>query len=66
MQIDENWYKLYEKLYGKSFNRLITIGSIDTGYINFNIRNTDDIRKYIEKDFPKKEFYISLYDYNTE
>ena len=66
MQIDENWYKLYEKLYGKHFNRLLTTGNISTGYVNYNVHNLDDIRDFVEDGFPKNEFYISLYNYETE
>lgn len=66
MQIDESWYKLYEKLYGTSFNRFLTVGNRESGYHNHNIRTLDDIRELIEEGFPKNEFYISLYNYNTD
>ncbi len=66
MQIDESWYKLYSKLYGTNFNRFLTVGHIESGYHNHNIRTIDDIREFVEEGFPKNEFYISLYNYNTE
>ena len=66
MQIDESWYKLYEKLYGTEFNRFLTVGNAERGYENYNIRSIDEIRKLIEDNFPQNEFYISLYNYNTE
>ena len=66
MQIDESWYKLYEKLYGTNFNRFLTVGNRGSGYHNYNIRTLDEIRNYIEDGFPKNEFYISLYNYNTD
>lgn len=66
MQIDESWYKLYEKLYGTSFNRFLTVGNRESGYHNHNIRTLDEIRELIEEGFPKNEFYISLYNYNTD
>lgn len=66
MQIDESWYKLYEKLYGTNFNRFLTVGNRENGYQNYNIRNLNELREHIEEGFPKNEFYISLYNYNTE
>ncbi|RAP44751.1 MAG: hypothetical protein BZ135_07685 [Methanosphaera sp. rholeuAM6] len=66
MQIDEKWYKLFEKLYGKKFNRLLTVGTADIGYTNYDIRKLDEIRPYVEEGFPQNEFYISLYSYKTE
>lgn len=66
MQIDESWYKLYEKLYGTEFNRFFTIGNTKTGFTNYNIRSIDEIRELIEENYPQNEFYISLYNYNTE
>ena len=66
MQIDEKWYKLFEKMYGKNFNRLLTMGRAETGYSNFNIRNLDELSNHIEEGFPQNEFYISLYSYSTE
>ena len=66
MQIDESWYKLYEKLYGTEFNRFFTVGNIGRGYENYNIRSLDEISELIEENFPQNEFYISLYNYNTE
>ena len=66
MKIDESWYKLYEMLYGTEFNRLLTAGNVENGYTNFNIRQLDELREIIEEGFPKNEFYISLYNYNTK
>ncbi|RAP51697.1 MAG: hypothetical protein BZ138_04630 [Methanosphaera sp. rholeuAM270] len=65
MKIDENWFKLYEKLFGKQFNRLLTIGNGDNGYINYNIDKIEEIRSHMEN-FPNNEFYISLYNYLTK
>lgn len=66
MKIDDNWYKLYEKLYGTNFNRLMTIGKIDEGYANYNIENLEDIKEQVEDKFPNNELYISLYDYDSD
>lgn len=66
MKIDDNWYKLYEKLYGTNFNRLMTIGKIDEGYANYNIENLEDIKEQVEDKFPNYELYISLYDYDSD
>lgn len=66
MQINEKWYKLYEKMFGTNFNRLLTIGNRSEGYHNIPIKNLDDVREYIEENFPKNELYISLYNYKTE
>lgn len=65
MQIDESWYKLYEMLYGTEFNRLLTTGTVESGYRNYNIRRLDELRDIIEDGFPMNEFYISLYNYDT-
>lgn len=65
MKIDENWFKLYEHLYGKTFNRLLTIGNNEEGYINYNIHNLDEIKEKITQE-ENNEFYISLYNYLTE
>lgn len=65
MQIDESWYKLYEMLYGTEFNRLLTTGTVESGYRNYNIRKLDELRDMIEDGFPMNEFYISLYNYDT-
>ena len=66
MQIDESWYKLYEKLYGTEFNRFFTIGNSTSGFTNYNIRSIDEIRELIDEYYPQNEFYISLYNYRTE
>ena len=66
MQIDESWYKLYENLYGTEFNRFLTIGNTKIGYANYNIRSLNEIKELIEENYPQNEFYISLYNYNTE
>lgn len=66
MQIDESWYKLYEKLYGTEFNRFLTIGNNGIGYTNYNIKSIDEIKELIEDNYPQNEFYISLYNYDTE
>ena len=66
MQIDESWYKLYENLYGTEFNRFLTIGNTKIGYTNYNIRSLNEIKELIEENYPQNEFYISLYNYNTE
>lgn len=66
MQIDEKWYDLFEKLYGKNFNRLLTTGQSNSGYSNHNIKNLDELSEIIEEGFPQNEFYISLYSYRTE
>lgn len=66
MQIDESWYKLYEKLYGTEFNRFLTIGNTEIGYTNYNIKSLDEIKELIEDNYPQNEFYISLYNYDTE
>lgn len=66
MKIDEKWYKLYEILYGKEFNRILTIGNLEKGYYNFNIRHLDELRKHVEKNDSRDEFYVSLYTYNTK
>lgn len=66
MKIDESWYKLYEKLYGTEFNRFITVGNSELGYNNYNIQSIDEIKELIGEYYPQNEFYISLYNYNTE
>ena len=66
MQIDESWYKLYEKLYGTEFNRFLSVGNAVQGYNNYNIRSINEIRELIEDNYPQNEFYISLYNYVTE
>lgn len=66
MKLDEKWYKLYEILYGKEFNRILTIGNMEKGYYNFNIRNLDELRKHVEESDSRDEIYVSLYTYNTE
>lgn len=65
MKIDENWFKLYEKLYGETFNRLITIGNNETGYTNYPILNLEELAEKINE-FENTEFYISLYNYLTD
>lgn len=67
MMIEENWFKLYEQFYGTTFNRLLTIGSPNKGYTNFSIENIDDIKKMLEaRDSTEYEFFISLYDYESD
>jgi hypothetical protein len=39
---------------------------MELGYNNYNIHSIDEIRELIENNFPQNEFYISLYNYNTE
>ncbi|WP_455645185.1 hypothetical protein [Methanosphaera sp.] len=66
MKLDDNWYELYESLYGTKFNRLLTIGTKSEGYENFNIKSLDELKEKIDQYYPRKEFYISLYDYDSE
>lgn len=66
MKIDECWYNLYEKLYGKKFNRFLTIGNIENGYENYNIRNIKQMTELIEETPQQNEFYISLYNFKTD
>lgn len=63
MKIDENWYKLYEKLYGTDFNRILTVGTPEMGYTNYDIKNIDDIKKLIDEKTLNHEFFISLFNY---
>lgn len=65
MKIDETWFQLYEYLYGKTFNRLLTIGNNEKGYVNYTIQDLDELKNMIN-DFSDNEFYISLYNYLTE
>lgn len=65
MKIDENWFKLYELTFGKTFNRLLTIGNNENGYVNHSIQSIDELKNMINE-FPNNEFYISLYNYKTE
>ena len=66
MQLDDRWYELYTLLYGNTFNRILTLGNKKNGYINHNIRSLDQLQQEIDKHYPHKEFYISLYDYKTD
>lgn len=66
MELNDNWYTLYEALYGTNFNRLMTIGTPTEGYENYPLSTIDDIRELIEEYYPKNEFYISLYDFNSK
>lgn len=66
MKLDDNWYELYKSLYSTTFNRLMTIGTVQEGYENFSIKSIDDISNLIDKYYPKNEFYISLYNYTTK
>lgn len=65
MKIDETWFELYEQIYGKTFNRLLTIGNNENGYVNYSIQDLNELKNMIN-DFPNNEFYISLYNYLTE
>lgn len=66
MQIDDKWYEIYELIYGNTFNRILTIGNKNEGYINHNIRSLDQLQEKIDEYYPQKEFYISLYNYKTD
>ncbi len=65
MKLTEEWYKLYESLYGTKFNRLIVIGSIED-YERFHIKNIDDLSDLFEEYGSGSEYYISLYDFDTD
>lgn len=66
MQLNENLYKLYEAMYGSTFNRTLLIGSVERGYSSHLIHDIDEISKIIEKTNLNDELYISLYDYDTD
>ena len=67
MMIEKKWFKLYEQFYGTTFNRLLTVGSPNKGYTNFSIESIDDIKKMLEtRDGTDNEFFISLYDYESD
>lgn len=66
MEIDDNTYKLYEQMYGKTFNRTLLAGTRDEGYRSFSIKSIDDIRSKIEELHPQNELFISGYDFDTE
>ncbi len=65
MEIDKKWFEVYEQLYGKNFNRLLTIGNLEKGYVNHNIKNIEEVKELIT-DSTNTEYYISLYSYLTE
>ncbi|MBE6489004.1 MAG: hypothetical protein E7Z86_09865 [Methanosphaera stadtmanae] len=66
MKVDDNTYKLYEHMYGKTFNKTLLIGTKEEGYTSFSIKNVDDICDKFEEFHPQKEIFISGYDFNTE
>lgn len=66
MKLDEKWFELYESLYGTTFNKILTIGTPNEGYENYPIKSLAQLRQMCEENYPKKEFYISFYDYDSD
>ncbi|OED30639.1 hypothetical protein [Methanosphaera sp. WGK6] len=66
MKLDNKWHELYEYLYGSKFNRLLTIGTTKNGYETFNIKSLNELKEKLDEYYPRNEFYISLYDYDSE
>lgn len=66
MKIDEKWIALYRAIYGEKFNRVLTIGTKKEGFKNYNVRSIDQLSEYIEEYYPQKEFYMSLYNFDTD
>ncbi len=65
MKITEQWYDLYKSLYGTKFNRLLVIGSIED-YERFHIQSIDELSDLLDEYGSNNEYYISLYDYDTD
>lgn len=66
MKVDKNLEKLYEALYGKTFNRTLLTGSIKKGFSTFSIHNIDELKTAINQTALDDEIYISFYDFDTE
>lgn len=58
-------YKLFENMYGTTFNRTLTIGTRSTGYNTYQINNINELCDKFKENHHKNEFYISLYDYDS-
>ena len=63
---DELIYKLFETLYGTSFNRILLKGNIENGYERHLIRNIKELYENYEKTDYANESFISVYDFDED
>ncbi|MBE6493097.1 MAG: hypothetical protein E7Z84_00610 [Methanosphaera stadtmanae] len=59
-------YKLFETLYGDSFNRILLKGNIEEGYERHPIRNIKELFDNYEKTDNTNESFISVYDFDED
>ena len=63
---DDKLYRLYETLYGISFNRILLKGNIKKGFERYSIKNINEIYDNYEKIDMENEAFISVYNFDKD